>query len=229
MRWPRRALLLALANVVVPRAAAGERAPAVVTLFGDSIVAGYGLSPAEGLASQLGLALQDLGLPMVVRNAGVPGDTSPRGLARVGGAVRKDTAVCVVEFGGNDRRLGYPDALTRESLDAIVRRLKARGMSVVMVGFGSTGVQSEVAEANGVLLYPDLFAGVGPALRQPDGIHPDAAGARVIARGLAPLVAEWLQRRPAGGGRLPSFRVERPKHARRERGAHQPRANRGPL
>jgi acyl-CoA thioesterase-1 len=192
--WPRRALLAALlAGAAGP---AGAEAPApVVTLFGDSIAAGYGLAPADGLAAQLQAALAGLGVRAEVRNAGLPGDSSPGGLGRLNGSVRRDTAVCVVEFGGNDRRLGFPDALTRDSLDAIVRQLKARGVAVVLVGLGAGGPHREVAEANRVALYPDLFAGVGRNLRQADGVHPNAAGAKVIAKGLAPLVAAALRAR----------------------------------
>jgi acyl-CoA thioesterase-1 len=194
---PRRTLLLTvLAAVAAAGTRAGAQQPPVITLFGDSIAAGYGLSPADGLANQLQAALAALGIQAFVRNAGVPGDSSPRGVARLSGSVRKDTTLCIVEFGGNDRRLGYPEALTRDSLEAIVKQLKARGVTVVLVGLGA-GARGElyrqIAEANHVALYPDLFAGVGPDLRQADGVHPSPAGARVIARGLAAVVAEALR------------------------------------
>ncbi len=182
----------------VPVAAGAQSAP-VVTLFGDSIAAGYGLSPTDGLASQLQAALADRGIQAVVRNAGVPGDSSPRGLARLSGSVRKDTAVCIVEFGGNDRRLGLPETLTRESLDTIVKQLKDRGITVVLVGAGARSeLYSQIAAANHVALYPHLFAGVTPDQRQPDGVHPNPAGAKVIARGLAAAVAEALRARSGG-------------------------------
>jgi acyl-CoA thioesterase-1 len=193
--YPRRTLLLTLLAALAAAPAGGAEAPPVITLFGDSIAAGYGLAPADGLANQLQTALAGLGIQALVRNAGVPGDSSPRGLARLTGSVRKDTTLCIVEFGGNDRRLGYPEALTRDSLDAIVKQLKDRGVTVVLVGLGA-GARGElyrqVAEANHVALYPDVFAGVGPDLRQPDGVHPNPAGAKVIARGLATVVAEAL-------------------------------------
>ena len=194
----RRTLILAaLGAFAAGRATGGEAAP-VVVLFGDSIAAGYGLSPAEGLAAQLQGALAARGVTAVVRNAGVPGDTSAGGRGRLEGAVRRDTAVCVVEFGGNDRRMGLPGALTRENLDAIVKRLKAWGVSVILVATGDAErheAQRQVAEANGVPFDADFFAGVGPELRQPDGIHPNAAGEKVIAAGLAPRVADALKER----------------------------------
>jgi acyl-CoA thioesterase I len=198
--WARRALVLSLiaaaSTVPAPRAQAAAEGPTVVTLFGDSIAAGYGLAPANGLASQLQAALAGLGIPAIVRNAGVPGDSSAGGLARLRGSVRKDTTLCIVEFGGNDRRLGFPESLTRDSLDAIVKRLKDRGVTVVLAGLGPGlrgEVHRQVAEANQVALYPDLFAGVGPELRQPDGVHPNPAGAKVIAAGLAAVVARALR------------------------------------
>ena len=192
----RRALLLALLAAAATAPAADAEPAPVITLFGDSIAAGYGLSPSDGLPNQLQIALAALGIQATVRNAGIPGDTSAGGRARLNGWVRKDTALCIVEFGGNDRRLGYPEALTRDSLDAIVKQLKARGVTVVLVGLGD-GPRGElyrqIAEANHVALYPQLFAGVGPGLRQPDGVHPNPAGAKVIAAGLAPVVAEALR------------------------------------
>ena len=197
MSYPRRALLLTLMALAAAPAARAQ-APPVITLFGDSIAAGYGLSPVEGLANQLQIALGALGVQAVVRNAGVPGDTSAGGRARLAGSVRKDTTLCIVEFGGNDRRLGHPEALTHENLDAIVKALKDRGVTVVLVGLGGGArgdLYRQIAEANEVAFYPHLFAGVGPDLRQADGAHPNAAGEKVIARGLAPVVAEALRAR----------------------------------
>jgi acyl-CoA thioesterase-1 len=197
-RADRRALLLTLLAAAAIGPAARAQAAPVITLFGDSIAAGYGLAPADGLASQLQAALAALGVQAVVRNAGLPGDSSPGGLGRLNSAVRKDTALCIVEFGGNDRRLGYPQALTHDSLEAIVKQLKDRGVAVVLVGMGAGAhgeLYRQVAEANHVALYPDVFAGVGPDLRQADGAHPNPAGAKVIARGLAAVVAEALRAR----------------------------------
>ncbi len=191
----RRTFVFAGVAALAGSAAAAE--PAVVTLFGDSIAAGYGLAPADGPAAQLQAALAERGIAAQVRNAGVPGDPSPGGLGRVD-QIRRDTAVCVVEFGGNDQRLGYPVSVTRDNLDAIVRRLKAHGVTVILVGFGGgarTEAIRDVATDNAVAFYPDAFAGIGRELRQADGVHPNAAGAKVLASGLAPLVAEALRAR----------------------------------
>ena len=191
-RWRALAVAGALACGV---ATAARAAPPVVTLFGDSIMAGYGLSPADGMAAQVQTALAALGVQADVRNAGVPGDTSAGGLGRLNSAVRKDTTLCIVEFGGNDRRL-FPASQTRDYLDAIVKQLKARGVTVILVEVGDPerrGAQAQVALANDVRLFQDLFAGIGADLRQADGIHPNAKGEKLIANRLAPVVAKALR------------------------------------
>jgi len=190
----RRAVLLGASALAGALATAAAAATPVVTLFGDSIMAGYGLSPADGMAAQVQAALAAMGVTAEVRNAGVPGDTSADGLGRLNSAVRRDTTVCVVEFGGNDRRL-FPASQTHDDLDAIVKQLKARGVTVVLVAAGGPEQREaarQVAETNGVTLFPDLFAGVGPDLRQGDGIHPNAGGEKVIASRLAPVVTKLL-------------------------------------
>lgn len=207
MSLHRRAFTGALvASTVFPQRAAAEPQPAIVTLFGDSIVAGYGLPPEQGLAAALQAELQRLGVITQVRNAGFPGDTSAGGRGRMHSAVRRDTTVCIVEFGGNDRARGYPPSVTRENLDAIVADLKARGISVVLLGLAMperpgnpdagtfNAVFADVAKANGARLCADFMSGVTKeaGLRQADGIHPNAEGARLIARNIAPVVAQAL-------------------------------------
>jgi acyl-CoA thioesterase-1 len=202
----RRRLLLALAASVAAPAWAAAPAP-VVTILGDSITAGLGLPAAAALPAQLGLALSRLGVAASVRGAGVSGDTSADGLARLDFSVQPDTAVCVVALGGNDLLQGVDPGTTRANLDAIVRRLKARRIGVVLAGQAApravgagyardfAAVFRDIAQSEHVPLYPDLLAGVGPGLRQGDGLHPDAAGVKLIAAGLAPLVARALRSR----------------------------------
>ena len=200
----RRALIAGMAaGLAAPAFAAPTK---VVTILGDSITAGLGLPAAAALPAQLGAALARLGAPAVVRGAGVSGDTTADGLARLDFSVLPDTAVCLVALGGNDLLQGLDPKSVRANLDAIARRLKARRIGVVLAGltapravgagyakdFGA--VFPAVARSEAVALYPDLLAGVGPALRQGDGIHPNAAGVKVIAAGLAPVVARALRR-----------------------------------
>ena len=206
----RRLLAAALAAVFLGRAspalAAGRP---VVTILGDSITAGYGLTAAAALPARLQVALAAIGAPAVVRGAGVSGDTTAGGLARLNFSVQTDTDVCVVALGGNDLLRGLDPRATRANLTAIVRRLKARRIAVVLAGITApaaigaayardfNAVFGAVARAERVAFYPDLLAGVGgrPALNQRDGIHPNAAGARLVAARLAPLVARVLKSR----------------------------------
>jgi acyl-CoA thioesterase-1 len=201
----RRSLLGALTAMAAAPAFAAR--PKTVTILGDSITAGLGLPAAQALPAQLAAALARLGTPAVVRGAGVSGDTSADGLARLDFSVRPDTDVCVVALGGNDLLQGIDPRSTRASLDAIVRRLTARRIGVVLAGLtvppavGASyardfaAIFPALAKTDHVALYPDLLAGVGPALRQGDGLHPNPAGVRVIAAGLAPVVARVLKSR----------------------------------
>jgi acyl-CoA thioesterase-1 len=200
---------MALAALASLPAAPALAAPKVVTILGDSITAGLGLPAKAALPAQLQVELRKLGADVVVRGAGVSGDTTGNGLARVDFSVRPDTAVCVVALGANDMMQGIEPAVVRANLDRIVRRLKARKNTVVLAGMhaplqmGGTysrqfnAVFADLAKAHGVAFYPALLAGVmgAPQLNQDDGVHPNAAGARIIARKLAPVVAKALNGR----------------------------------
>ena len=182
----------------------------VVTLLGDSITAGLGLPGRDALPNQLHLALSALGVASIVRGAGVSGDTTGGGAARMDFSIRPDTSVVVVALGGNDLLQGLATRTTRANLKRIVAWLEARNVGVVIAGIHAPpelgrgyardfdAVFADIAKARGVALYPDLLAGVGrdPALNQPDGIHPNAKGVRIIARRLAPVVAKVLATRP---------------------------------
>jgi len=203
----RRRLIAGLPFAAALPAAAAASAIPVVTMLGDSITAGFGLRRADALPVQLELALKAMKVQAKVRGAGISGDTTAGGLGRLDFSVQPDTAVCVVELGANDFLQGEDPAVTRRRLDTIVKRLKARRITVVLAGgrvpvraYGAYGRQfeavfPEVAKANGVLLAPDLLADVSdrPDLKQPDGIHPNAEGVKLVARRLAPVVAQALR------------------------------------
>ena len=196
-----------LAPMLLTAAAAHASAPPVVTVLGDSITAGLGLPTEAALPAQLGAALARLGVRADVRGAGVSGDTTAGGLARVGFSVASDTRVCVVELGANDYLQSVPPAQTERNLDAIVRRLKARGIAVLLAGgkvpassTGSYGTEfdaifASVAGREGVALEPNFLGAVqsDAALKQADGMHPNAAGVRDIADRLAPRVAALIR------------------------------------
>ena len=181
----------------------------IITILGDSITAGYGLAAADAFPAQLQGALQRLGVRAQVRGAGVSGDTTAAGLARVEFSVQPDTALCIVALGGNDLLQGLDPSAARANLEAIVRRLKARRIKVVLCGLKAPArlnahyardfdaVFPAVARKTGVRLYPNLLAGVEQtaALNQSDGIHPNPRGVRIMVARLAPVIARALDGR----------------------------------
>lgn len=204
-RFPsRRRFLIGLG--LMTQIAAAPRAP-VVTVLGDSITAGLGLSARDAMPAQLQAALERLGVSAIVRAAGVSGDTSGGGLARVGFSVTDDTRVCVVALGGNDLLQGVEPAQTKANLRGVLQKLRARGVRAVLVGVGAppmigaayarefNAIYPSLAREFSVPLYANILAGVGGnrALMQRDGIHPNAVGAKRIGEALAPVVAKALK------------------------------------
>jgi len=203
-----RRALLAAGLVALPLPALAARGQ-VVTMLGDSITAGQGLAASAALPAQLHAQLLRMGVANVVRGAGVSGDTTGGGLARVNFSVQPDTALVVVALGANDLLRGLDPKVTRANLDRILTRLKQRRMDVVLAGIIAppqigrgyardfNAIFPSLARAHGVALYPNLLAGVGAvrALNQADGLHPNAKGVQVIAAGLAPVVARALKAR----------------------------------
>lgn len=200
----RRSILGGIGALAATPAVAAK--PRIVTMLGDSITAGFGLDSADALPMRLQGELKALGVPVHVRNAGVSGDTTAGGLRRLNFSVRPDTDVCVVALGGNDLLEGRDPKQVRSNLEQIVKRLQARGITVVIAGMqapvalgGDYAVEFNTAfrwveRIPGVITYPFLLDGVAGKrnLNQRDGIHPNAAGVKVIAHRLAPVVAKAL-------------------------------------
>jgi acyl-CoA thioesterase-1 len=197
---------LALPTLASKSAWAAKGGPKVITVLGDSITAGLGLPVAQSLPAQLQIALKARKADVVVRGAGVSGDTTAGGLARVGFSVQNDTDLCIVALGGNDALQGVPPEVSRGNLDAIVKKLKARRIHVLVAGLVApadlggayarefSAIFPAVAKANKVALYPNLLDGVAfqGRLNQGDGLHPNADGARIIAERMAPAVLKAL-------------------------------------
>jgi acyl-CoA thioesterase-1 len=204
-----RRTLVAGALAALPVRALAARGK-VVTILGDSITAGLGLPGRDALPNQLHLALEKLGVPNVVRGAGVSGDTTAGGLARLSFSVRPDSSVVVVALGGNDLLQGLDPKSTRSNLDKIIQALQSRHKGVVLAGISApveigrdyaqafNSVFPSLAREHGVAFYPDLLAGVArnPSLNQGDGLHPNAKGVQIIAARLAPVVAKVLKQTP---------------------------------
>jgi acyl-CoA thioesterase I len=206
-RRSRRAVLAALGGAAISSSVRAGPAPKLVILLGDSITAGYGLAQKDALPAQLELELHRLGVDAQVHGAGVSGDTTGDGLARVDFSVRADAALCLVELGGNDLLQGADPAQTRANLIVILGKLKARHIKAALTGMrapvqiGASFAHDfntafpAAAEAGHVPLYPFLLDGVAgnAALLQGDHIHPNPAGVKIIAARLAPFVAKCLK------------------------------------
>ncbi len=178
----------------------------LIVFLGDSLTAGHGLAQAEAYPALIGERLAHSAHPVRVVNAGVSGDTSAGGLARLDWLLAQHPDIVVVALGANDGLRGLPVTELEKNLTAIVARARAAGARVLLVGmrippnYGEdyarafAGLYPRVAEMNSVALVPFLLEGVGgdPALNQADGIHPTAAGqeklADTVLKGLSGLL-----------------------------------------
>jgi acyl-CoA thioesterase-1 len=171
-----------------------DRGPLLVAL-GDSLTAGLGLETDQAYPALLERQLRAEGHHLTVINAGVSGDTTAAGLRRAEWALEGDVRAVIVALGGNDGLRGLPVDQMKQNLDDIVSLANSRGIAVLLAGmeappnFGATytaqfrAVFQELAREHDVAFMPFLLDGVAgdPALNQADGIHPNAAGAELVA------------------------------------------------
>ena len=183
-------------------------APVKIVAFGDSLTAGLGLPASEGFVARLQAALAAKGHAVEIANAGVSGDTSSGGLARLDWSVPEGTQAVIVELGANDMLRGVRPQITRDALTAILQRLRDRHIAILLCGMraapnlGADYVQSfnaiypELAAKYGTLLYPFFLDGVAGnrSLLQPDGMHPAAAGVDTIVAHILPKAEELVAR-----------------------------------
>ncbi len=197
------ALLMGL--VALPQAVSAK----TILAFGDSLTAGYQLRPGEGFAPQLEAALKAKGQAVTVIPAGVSGDTTAQGKARVnwvlaGAKVKPD--LVIVELGANDMLRGQPPATAKANLDATITAFKAKGIRVILAGMLAqpnlgaayarefNAIYPALAKAQGVALYPFFMDGVAavPGMQLADGLHPTPKGVKVIVRRILPTVEREL-------------------------------------
>lgn len=196
--------------LLAPAAAAarGESGGAAERLLvlGDSLTAGYGLPAADAFPAQLERALEARGRDVRVINAGVSGDTTAGGLARLDWALAEDPGYAIVALGSNDGLRGVDPAVTARNLSEIVERLKARNVKVLLAGmyappnlgreYGDAfnAVYPRLADRYDVALYPFFLDGVAavPEYNQMDGLHPNRQGVAVMVEHILPYVTALL-------------------------------------
>lgn len=188
-------------------AQAPSAGPIKLVVLGDSLSAGLGLPATAAFPAQLEKALQNKGLNVAINNAGVSGDTASGGLDRLDWSVPAGTRGVILELGANDALRGLDPKVTRTALDNILKRLKARGIAVLLCGmvappnYGAeyaarfNAIFPDLAKAYDVPLYPFFLDGVAAntKLNQADGIHPTAAGIGVIVTNIMPTVESFVR------------------------------------
>jgi acyl-CoA thioesterase-1 len=205
---------LAVTLLLVGTAAAE---PVTLVALGDSLTAGYGLADqTQGLVPVLEGWLKARGHDVVVQNAGVSGDTTAGGLARIGWALGPEADALIVTLGGNDLLRGVDPAASKANLEGVLKEATARQLPVLLVAMKAPGnfgpeykeafdaMYGDLAEQYGALLADDFFgglraAGADPAnpasmaaFMQADGIHPNPEGVKLIVEALGPKVEELL-------------------------------------
>ncbi|MGB0697180.1 MAG: arylesterase [Rhodospirillaceae bacterium] len=183
-----------------------------ILALGDSLTAGYGLAPGESFADQLQAALRAKGHRVTVVNAGVSGDTTAGGLARVDWLLGDRPDAAIVELGANDGLRGIDPASTKANLNGILEKMAANDVPVLLAGmlappnlgseFGEAfnSLFPVLAEQHDAVYYPFFLEGVArvPELNLSDGIHPTAEGIGVIVENILPKAEELLARVPQG-------------------------------
>jgi len=186
--------------------------PLRILALGDSLTAGYGLALEEGFPSQLQRKLIAMGYSAHVLDAGVSGDTSAGGLARLDWALSDRPTHAIIELGANDGLRGLDPAAMRANLDAIIRRLKDAGVGILFTGMRAppnlgrsyetafNKVFPELAKTHNDVFYTFLLTGVDarPALNLADGLHPNRDGIAVIVDRIVPYVVRLLKDRKQG-------------------------------
>lgn len=177
-----------------------------IVVLGDSLSAGYGLAPGESFPEKLQKKITANNYNIVIKNAGVSGDTTSGGLARLNWSVPKDTNGVIVELGANDALRGISPTLTQKNLAQIVSQLKARNIKVMLTGmlappnmgkqYGQefSSIYPKLAIEEDLILYPFFLDGVAgnPNLNQADAMHPTSKGIDIIVDNIMPTMKEFI-------------------------------------
>lgn len=182
--------------------------------LGDSLTQGFGLPQQDGFVPQLQSWLATNGADVTVINAGVSGDTTAGGLARLDWTLTPDVDAMIINLGGNDLLRGIDPASSRGNLDAMLTKADTLGLPVLLVGLRAPGNYGPKFKADFDSMYPTLALKHGvdltenffvplidqssrrlsTNLMQPDGIHPNADGVKVLVNWIGPKVLDLLAR-----------------------------------
>lgn len=179
-----------------------------ILFFGTSLTAGYGLDPTEAYPDLIQNKIDSLKLPYTIVNGGLSGETSAAGLERIDWFLKQPVTIFVLELGANDGLRGLPLKDTKKNLQEIIDRVKAKNPDVKMVMAGMQmppnlgkkyttdfkAIFPALAEKNDMKLIPFLLEGVAgiPKLNQEDGIHPTAAGDKILAENVWVVLQKML-------------------------------------
>lgn len=167
----------------------------MIVAFGDSLSAGFGLDPGQSYPDDLQRLLNAQNYHYRVVNLGVSGDTTTDGVERLPTVLAMHPAIVILEFGGNDGLRGQPVASAKQNMAAMIEALRKGGSQVILAGmtlprnYGPEYIHSfeqmyvELANEYHLVRIPFLLDGVGgvSSLTQPDGLHPTAKGAEIVA------------------------------------------------
>jgi acyl-CoA thioesterase-1 len=206
-------VLISAVPVLCAAVPAAARAPVIVD-FGDSLTAGYGLMPEQAFPARLDAWLGQHGIAARVVNAGVSGDTTTDGLARLDWTLADKPDLVILALGANDALRGIDPATVHDNLDKMIQKIVATGAKVLLLGMlappnwgeaydrAFDRIFPDLARDHQVTLYPFFLEGVAmkPDLNQPDGLHPNARGVDLLVDRIGPVVAGLVTRR-AGGAR----------------------------
>ncbi|ACP26978.1 lipolytic protein, G-D-S-L family precursor [Sinorhizobium fredii NGR234] len=175
--------------------------------FGDSLMAGYQLPPGDAFPARLEKALKDKGFDVTIANAGVSGDTTSSGLARIDWSVPGGTKGVILELGANDALRGIPPEETAKNLEAMILRLKERGVAVLLAGMMAppnmgadyaarfNSIYSGLAREHNLAFYPFFLDGVvtKAGLQLEDGMHPNGDGIAIMVERFLPTAEQFVR------------------------------------
>ncbi|MFT4183432.1 MAG: arylesterase [Rhizobium sp.] len=187
-------------------ASAAEARTIQLVGLGDSLMAGYQLPPGDGFPAKLQAGLKAKGLDISIADAGVSGDTTSGGLARVDWSVPDGTDGVILELGANDALRGIAPEETEKNLEAIIVRLKERNIPVLLAGMLAppnmgpdyaakfNPIYKRLADKYQLPLYPFFLDGVATHadLQLADGMHPNSKGVDVMVRNFEPVATSFI-------------------------------------